>query len=571
MKKSKSLLLMLALVLVIGTVLAGCGGNNANTGNSASPTNAAATDAPANEGAEGGEKLAADQTLKINLSSEPPTFDPQQAQDSTANAILKLMYEGLTRQNAETGKAEEGIAESWDISADGLVYTFHLRDAKWSNGDAVTAKDFAFAWQRVLDPKAEQAAPYAYQLYYLKNAEDYNKGKVTDFSQVGVKVVDDKTLEVTLNNPTPYFLGLLSFYTYYPVHSSVKDNPKWATTPDTQITNGPFTLTEWTTGQSLKVTKNPSYYAADQIKAENINFSIVNSGATELLSYKNGELDRAGNPIGEIPTEQLPIVEKELPNEFSRKGIASVYYYQFNVTEKPFTNVKIRKALAMGLERQPIIDNITKGGQLPAFGYVPPGIQSNEQEYRAQVDDKQYFTENVDEAKKLLAEGLKEEGLDKLPLTLTYNTSESHQKVAVAIADMWKKNLGVEVKLENKEWGVFIEDRHNLNYQVARAGWSADYNDPMTYLDMWLTGGGNNDSGYSNAEYDKLVKEAQTSADNAVRQEKFAAAEKILMDDMVVIPIYYYTNNSLNKEYLKGSTIDFSGAIDLSRAYLLEH
>ncbi|MBT2288077.1 peptide ABC transporter substrate-binding protein [Paenibacillus albidus] len=571
MKKSKSLLLMLALVLVIGTVLAGCGGNNANTGNSASPTNAAATDAPANEGAEGGEKLAADQTLKINLSSEPPTFDPQQAQDSTSNAILKLMYEGLTRQNAETGKAEEGMAESWDISADGLVYTFHLRDAKWSNGDAVTAKDFAFAWQRVLDPKAEQAAPYAYQLFYLKNAEAYNDGKVTDFSQVGVKAVDDKTLEVTLNNPTPYFLGLLSFYTYYPVHSSVKDNAKWATAVDTQITNGPFTLTEWTTGQSLKVTKNPSYYAADQIKAENINFSIVNSGATELLSYKNGELDRAGGPIGEIPTEQLPIVEKELPNEFARKGIASVYYYQFNVTEKPFTNVKIRKALAMAIQRQPIIDNITLGGQLPAFGYVPPGIQSNEQEYRAQVDDKQYFTENVDEAKKLLAEGLKEEGLDKLSFSLTYNTSEGHQKIAVAVADMWKKALGVDVKLANKEWGVFLADKTAMNYQVARAAWSADYNDPMTYLDMWVTGGGNNDTGYSNPEYDKLIEEAKKSSDNKVRQEKFAAAEKLMMDDMIVIPIYYYTNNSLTKEYLKGVTLDFSGAIDLSRAYLLEH
>lgn len=573
MKKSKSLLLMIALVLVIGTVLAGCGGNNnASSGNNTAATNAPAGDnAGTNTGNTGEEKLAADQTLRINLSSEPPTFDPQQAQDSTSNAILKLMYEGLTRQNAETGQAEEGVAESWDISADGLVYTFHLRDSKWSNGDAVTANDFAFAWQRVLDPNAEQAAPYAYQLYYIKGAEDFNTGKITDFSQVGIKVIDEKTLEVTLANPTPYFLGLLSFYTYYPVHSSVKDNAKWATTVDTQITNGPFTLTEWTTGQSLAVTKNPSYYAADDIKAQQINFSIVNSGATELLSYKNGELDRAGGPIGEIPTEQLPIVEKELPNEFARKGIASVYYYQFNVTEKPFDNAKIRKALAMAIERQPIIDNITLGGQLPAFGFVPPGIQSNEQEYRAQVADSQYFTEDLTEAKKLLDEGLKEEGLDKLEFTITYNTSEGHQKIAVAIADQWKKALGVEVKLENKEWGVFIEDRHNLNYQVARAGWSADYNDPMTYLDMWVTGGGNNDSGYSNADYDKLIQEAKTSADNAVRQEKFAAAEKILMDDMVVIPIYYYTNNSLTKEYLKGVTLDFSGAIDLSRAYLLEH
>lgn len=574
MKKSKSLLLMIALVMVIGTVLAGCGGNNANNGNNASPTNAPATDNAGNTNtgnATGDEKLAADQTLKINLSSEPPTFDPQQAQDSTSNAILKLMYEGLTRQNAETGLAEEGVAEKWDISADGLVYTFHLRDSKWSNGDPVTANDFAFAWQRVLDPKAEQAAPYAYQLFYIKGAEDYFGGKITDFSQVGIKVIDEKTLEVTLTNPTPYFLGLLSFYTYYPVHSSVANDAKWATKVESQVTNGPFTLSEWTTGQSLAVVKNPTYYAADQIKAAGINFSIVSSGATELLSYKNGELDRAGGPIGEIPTEQLPIVEKELPNEFVRKGISSVYYYQFNVTEKPFTNVKIRKALAMAINRQPIIDNITLGGQIPAFGFVPPGIQSNEQEFRAQVDDSQYFGETLDEAKTLLAEGLKEEGLDKLSFTLTYNTSEGHQKIAVAVADMWKKNLGVEVKLENKEWGVFLEDKTNLNYQVARAGWSADYNDPMTYLDMWVTGGGNNDTGYSNAEYDKLIKEAKSSSDNAVRQEKFAAAEKLIMDDMIVIPIYYYTNNSLTKEYLKGVTLDFSGAIDLSRAYLLEH
>lgn len=573
MKKSKGLLLMIAIVLVIGTVLAGCGGNNnASNGNNAAATNTPSNEGNANTGNDtSGEKLAADQTLNINLSSEPPTFDPQQAQDSTSNAILKLMYEGLTRQNAETGQAEEGVAESWDISADGLVYTFHLRDSQWSNGDPVTANDFAFAWERVLDPNAEQAAPYAYQLYYIKGAEDFNTGKITDFSQVGVNVIDDKTLEVTLANPTPYFLGLLSFYTYYPVHSSVANDPKWATTVDTQITNGPFTLTEWTTGQSLAVTKNPSYYAADDIKAQTINFSIVNSGATELLSYKNGELDRAGGPIGDIPTEQLPIVEKELPNEFARKGISSVYYYQFNITEKPFDNVKIRKALAMAIERQPIIDNITLGGQLPAFGFVPPGIQSDGEEYRAQVADSQYFSENIEEAKALLEEGLKEEGLDKLTFTISYNTSEGHQKIAVAVADQWKKALGVEVKLENKEWGVFLQDKQNLNYQVARAGWSADYNDPMTYLDMWVTGGGNNDIGYANPEYDQLIQEAKTSSDNAVRQEKFAAAEKLMMDDMILIPIYYYTNNSLTKEYLKGVTLDFSGAIDLSRAYLLEH
>ncbi|QUL53592.1 peptide ABC transporter substrate-binding protein [Paenibacillus tritici] len=572
MKKSKSLLLMFALVLVIGTVLAGCGGNknNANSG-----TNAAATTAPegsTNTGTTGDEKLAADQTLRVNLTAEPPTFNPAQAQDSQANTVLKTMYEGLTRMNDETGQAEPGIAEKWDVSADGLVYTFHLRDAQWSNGDPVEAADFVRAWKIVLDPNTDPTAPYAYQLYYMKNAEEYYGKKITDFSQVGVKAVDAKTLEVTLKAPTPYFLGLLSFYTYYPVHKSVEGNAKWATSKDTMITNGAFTLTEWTTGQSLQVSKNDKYWDAANIKLAKIDFSLVNSGATELLSYKNGELDRAGNPHGEIPQEQIPIVQKELPNEFQRKGIASTYYYEFNITEKPFDNVKIRKALAMSINRQALIDNVTLGGQIPAFGYVPPGIAGADGEFRNAVKD-DYFKEDLEGAKKLLAEGLAEEGLTALPpVELSYNTSEGHKKIALAVADMWKQALGITVNTVNQEWAVFIDNRQNLNYQIARAGWTADYNDPMTFLDMWVTGGGNNDTGYANPEYDKLINEAKTSSDLAKRQELFAQAEKmIIQDDMILIPFYYYTNNSLTKEYLKGVTLDFSGAIDFTRGYLLEH
>lgn len=573
MKKSKSLLLMIALVLVIGTVLAGCGGNKANNGN------AAATNAPGNEGstntgtATGDEKLAADQTLRVNLTSEPPTFDPAQAQDSQANTVLKTMYEGLTRMNDETGQAEPGMAEKWDISADGLVYTFHLRDAQWSNGDPVEAADFVRAWQRVLDPATAPVPPYAYQLYYLKNGEEYNKTKtVTDFKQVGVKAVDAKTLEVTLKSPTPYFLGLLSFYTYYPVHKSVEGNAKWATSKDTMIVNGPYTLSEWTTGQSLQVTKNEKYWDAASIKLSKIDFTLVNSGATELLSYKNGELDRAGAPNGEIPQEQLPIVKKELPNEFVSKGIAATYFYEFNVNEKPFTNAKIRKALAMAVNRQSLIDNVTKGGQLPAFGLVPPGIAGADGEYRTAVKDS-YFTEDIEQAKTLLAEGLKEEGLTALPpVELIYNTSEGHKKIALAVADMWKQALGITVNTVNQEWAVFLTNRQNHNFQISRVGWTADYNDPMTFLDLFVTGGGNNDAGYANPEYDKLIADAKASSDLAKRQEDFAAAEKMLIeDDMVLIPFYYYTNISLTKEYLKGVTLDFSGAVDFTRAYLLEH
>ncbi|MNI37585.1 Oligopeptide-binding protein OppA precursor [compost metagenome] len=212
------------------------------------------------------------------------------------------------------------------------------------------------------------------------------------------------------------------------------------------------------------------------------------------------------------------------------------------------------------------------GGQLPAFGFIPPGIKGVNDEYRNEVKD-DYFTENVEEAKKLLEEGMKEEGYTQLPeITLTYNSSEAHKKIALAVADMWKKNLGVDVKTENQEWGVFIENRQNLNYQVARAGWTADYNDPMTFLDMWTSNSGNNDIGLKNEEYDKLINEAKTTEDNAKRNENFKKAEEILVKDtMGIMPIYYYTNIALEKPYLKGVSLDFSGGIDYTRAYLLEH
>lgn len=567
MKKSKSLLLLLTLVLAVGTLLSACGSNNEK--NSANGGNNAATGSN-NAANSGDEKLAADQTLRINLSAEPPTFDPAQAQDSQANTVLKTMYEGLTRMD-ESGEPQPAAAESWKV--DGTKYTFTLRkDAKWSNGDPVTAKDFVFAWERVLSPNTQPAAPYAYQLYYLKNAQEYNEGKITDFSQVGVKAVDDYTLEVELVAPTPYFLGLTSFYTFYPVHQSVKDDPKWAVDQSKMIVNGAFTLTSWIKGQTIEVTKNENYWDKDSIKLSKITMSLVNSGATELTSYKNGELDRAGHPNGEIPTDQIPIVQQELKDEFKVKGIASTYYYEFNVTAEPFDNVNIRKAFAMAIDRQAIVDKVTLGGQLPAFGYVPPGIKGLNDEFRTENKD-DFFTENVEEAKKLLEQGMKEKGYTKLPeITLIYNSSEGHKKIALAVADMWKKNLGVDVKTENQEWGVFIENRQNLNYQVARAGWSADYNDPMTFIDMWTSNSGNNDTGFKNEEYDKLVSEAKTTEDNAKRNENFKKAEELLIkDNMVLMPIYYYTNVAVEKPYLKNVVLDFSGAIDYTRAYLLEH
>jgi len=563
--KRKSLLVLLTLILAFGTVLAACGSKNEGTGNTDTGS--------ANEG----NGLAKDQILKINLSAEPPTLDPAQAKDSQTNTVLKFLYEGLVRIDAD-GKEQAGVAKDWTISEDGLKYVFNLNpDAKWSNGDAITAEDFVRSWERALKP--ETASPYAYQLYYIKGAEGYNlskdetyKGtKVTDFSQVGVKATDEHTLEVTLENPTPYFLGLTAFYTYYPVHASADTNDKFFTDYKNMIVNGPFVMDQYAKGQKIVVKKNEGYHAAADIKLAEINMSLTNSSASELQAYKSGQLDYTGAPNGEIPSDQIPSVKAELPDEFKATGIASTYYYQFNVNEAPFNNVKIRKAFAMAIQRQLIVDKVTQGGQIPAFGFVPPGIRGENSEFRDEHKD-DYFTENVEEAKALLAEGMKEEGYTTLPaVTLIYNTSDGHAKIALAVADMWKQNLGVDVKTENQEWGVFLENRQNQNFQVARAGWSADYSDPYNFLEMWTTGNTNNDSKFSNEQYDKDVKETVKSADPAARMAAFADAEKILIqDEMGVMPIYYYTNVSLTKPYLKGVQLDFSGAIDFTRAYLEE-
>ncbi|MDN4620531.1 peptide ABC transporter substrate-binding protein [Paenibacillus sp. PsM32] len=552
--KRKSWLVLMALVMAFGTLLAACGSGSSNTGTS---------------GESGDGTTAAAQDLHINMSAEPPTFDPAQAKDSQTNTALRLMYEGLTRPGTD-GNPVPGVAEKWDVSEDGLKYTFHLRDnAQWSNGEPVTAKDFAYAWERVLSPKTTPASEYAYQLYYIKNGQEFNEGKVKDFADVGVKVVDDKTLEVTLANPTSYWLGLTSFYTYYPVNQkNVEANPQWASKADTMITNGAFNLTTWTTGQELAWTKNAKYWDASSIKLNTITSSLVNSGATEFSSYQSGQLDYAGAPTGEIPTDQIPAAKQQYPDQFQAKGIASTYYYLFNVKEKPFNNLKIRQAFSMAINRQAIVDNVTLGGQIPAYGYVPPGIKGNNEEFRTEYKDS-YFTEDAAKAKQLLAEGMKEEGYTTLPeITLIYNSSEAHQKIALAIADMWKNNLGVSVKTQNQEWSVFLDNRQSGNYQIARAGWTADYNDPMTFLDMWMTGNGNNDAKYSNPEYDKLLKDAQATQDNAKRMDDMSKAEKILVqDDMAMMPIYYYTSVSLVKPNLKGIFVDFSGAIDFTRAY----
>lgn len=539
----KSAIVSMSIVLLAGTALIGCGKKD-----------------------ESGAAAAADQKFRMLIASEPPSLDPGLAQDNNSSTVLRPIYEALTRKD-ESGEVKPAAAEKWDVSKDGLKYTFYLRkDAKWSNGDPVKASDFEFAWKRALDPAMTPPAPYAYQLYYIKNAEEYNTKAITDANQVGVKAKDDYTLEVELKSPTPYFDSLVSFYTYFPLNEKhVKANPKFAAEASTMVTNGPFLLKEWKHNDSLTLVKNPNYYAAKDIKLTEVNMKILNDPGAMLNMYNTGQIDWAGRPTNEFPVDQLPKLKADKAMNLQIKGIASTYYYEFNTKAAPFDNVKIRKAFSMAIDRKAIVDKITQGDQLPAFGLVPPGIKGEKKTFREEVKD-DYFKEDAAAAKKLLEEGMKEKGYTKLPdVTLIYNKSEAHKKIAEAVVDMWRKTLGVEVKLEVQEFGVYIKNRQNGNFQVARAGWGADYNDPMTYIDLLLSTGGNNNSKYNNAEYDKLIKEAYSTADEAKRMKAMAQAEKIMINDMPVAPIYYYTGIWAQKDYVKNVFVDYKGDIDFTR------
>ncbi|QHT60601.1 peptide ABC transporter substrate-binding protein [Paenibacillus lycopersici] len=531
----KKMLLLVSLALVLTAALSACGKSGSGSG----------------------------QTFRMNLTTEPPSLDVAQAQDQVSFTVMSGLFEGLTRMDAN-GNIVPGVAEKWDISADGKTYTFHLRDAKWSNGDAVTAKDFENSWKRTLDPNLNPPAPYAYQLYYIKNGQNYNIAQdnpnhITDASQVGVKAIDDKTLEVQLENPTPYFLNIAAFFTAYPIHEG-----STFAEANGYVGNGPFKMKSWKHGDSIELVPNENYWDKDNIKLTSVKFSMVKDPNTELSMYKTGQLDWAGAPTGSIPTEQIAKYRTENNKELNIKGIASTYYYNFNNTKKPFDNAKVREALSMAINRQDLVDKVTKAGQVPAYGFVSTGIHGVNGEYREEVKDN-YFTEDVAKAKQLLAEGLAEEGMTKMPaFSLSFNEG-THEQVAQAIADMWKTNLGIDVKLEKQEWKVFLKNRQSLNYDIARAGWGADYNDPMTFIDMFTSKGGNNDIGFKNADYDALVKDAYATNDQQKRVDDMAKAEKILIgDNMAIMPLYYYSSAQLIKPYVKNFVVDYSGNIDYS-------
>ena len=520
---NRKITLLLSLILVVAIVFTGCSLNKAT----------------------GKKKI-----LYSNNGSEPGSLDPALAQGTHESWVLENVFEGLMTFD-EKGELVKGMAKDYKISDDGLVYTFTIReDAKWSNGEPVKAEDFEFAWKRALDP--EMAADYAYQLYYIKGGEAFNSGETTA-DQVAVKALDDKTLEVTLEFPTAYFLELTAFYTYMPVNKAmVESNPDWAKSPETHISNGPFKLVKWEHNAKIVMEKNPEYYNAKKIKLDGIDLDIIEDQNTAWQKYDGGEYHILLDP----PTSVVAQLREEDSKELTLGAQVGTYYYNVNPDVEPFNNVKVRKALSMALDRETIVRDITQGGQIAAEGVVPYGLMDeNGKEFRDGVGN--LIEYNPEEAKVLFEEGLAEEGMtldefNSKNFILLYNTSESHKKIAQAAQEMWRTKLGINIGLENVEFQVKLDREKAGDYEISRGGWIGDYMDPMTLLDLWWSDSSFNDVNYNNPEYDKRILESKTLMDQKVRMENMREAEKMLMEDMAVIPVYFYTQPYVTKPGVKG-------------------
>ena len=520
---NRKLMLFLSLILVGTIVFTGCSSTTSKTG----------------------EKI-----LRSNNGSEPGSLDPALAQGTHESWVLENVFEGLMTFD-EKGELVNGMAKDYKISGDGLIYTFTIRDdAKWSNGDPVTAEDFEFTWKRALDP--ELAADYAYQLYYIKGGEAFNTGEGSR-EDVAVKAIDEKTLEVTLESPTAYFLELTAFYTYFPVNKNVvESNPDWAKKPETHISNGPFKLVKWDHNAKLVMEKNPEYYNAKKIKLDGIDLDIIEDQNTAWQKYDAGEY----HILVDIPTSVVAQLQEEKNKELSIGAQVGTYYYNVNPGVKPFNNVKVRKALSMALDRETIVKDITQGGQMAAEGVVPYGLMDEKgKEFRDGVGN--LIEYNPEDAKKLFEEGLAEEGMtleefNNSNFVLLYNTSESHKKIAQAAQEMWRTKLGINIGLENVEFQVKLDREKAGDYEISRGGWIGDYMDPMTILDLWWSGSSFNDVNYNNPEYDKRILESKSIMDQKVRMQNMREAEKMLMEDMAVIPVYFYTQPYVTKPGVKG-------------------
>ncbi|MDE9494469.1 oligopeptide ABC transporter substrate-binding protein OppA [Xenorhabdus bovienii] len=495
-----------------------------------------------------GVQLAEKQVLVRNNGSEPQSLDPHKIEGVPESNIARDLFEGIVI-NGPNGEILPGVATHWE-NQDFKVWTFHLRkDAKWSNGDPVTAQDFVYSWRRLADPNT--ASPYASYLQYahILNVDDVIKGKQKTES-LGVKALDDHTVQVTLSEPVPYLVRLLIHSTMSPVHRATveKYGDRW-TQPKNFVGNGAYKLKSWNINERLVFERSPTYWDNKNTIIDQVTFLPISSEVTDVNRYRSGEIDIT---YSNLPIELFQKLKKEIPAQLRVNPYLCTYFYEINNQKPPFNDPRVRTALKLGMDRDLITNKVKAQGDTPAYGWVPPYIadfKDEKPDWYTKLNQQQ----RNEEAKKLLVEA----GFSKdnpLKISLLYNTSDLHKKMAIAAAAIWKKNIGVEVSLENQEWKTFLDTRHQGNYDIARAGWCADYNEPTTFLNVKLSYSSNNTAHYKSEAFDALMKEALKVKSDAERVEIYKQANALIDKDSAVVPLYYYVSTRLVKPYVGGYT-----------------
>lgn len=553
MKNTKKFL-ALALASVMAVSVAACGSSSSTNDTSAADSSTTTEAADTTASADG-------YNLAVCLASEPMTIDPALNSAVDGAIMTNHMFEGLVKWvDNGSGEAElaPGQAESWEktVNDDGTVtYAIKMRDGiKWSDGKDVTAGDFEYSWKRLADPAT--AADYCYMIDMVQGYAEVADGSA-DKDTLGIKAVDDKNLEITLSYDCPYFEEIMAFPATFPVRQDiVEGNEEWTYSPETYIGNGAYKMVEWSHNAYILTEKSETYYDYENLGPDTIKYTLLDDNNAMLAAFNSGEL----NFIMNFPTDEM--ANYLASGQITVAPYIGTYYVCFNTEDEVFSNPLVRQAFSLVIDRNYIVENVSQSGEVPATGYVPSGVYDAEgangddfrtvggEYYSVSADD---YQANCDKARELLAEAGYPNGEGFPAVEYMYNTDDRHKAIAEALQNMWQTELGVTVNLSNQDWNVFLKSRKDGDFQIARNGWIADYNDPCSFLDMWYTGGGNNDAQYSNPEYDALIDAAKATSDQTERMAAFHKAEDLLIgQDSVLAPIYFYTNPYMLSDNISG-------------------
>ena len=528
------------LILAVITTLSACGGSESNVvqGNR-------------------------DGIFHYGNGSEPQGLDPHVVTGVPENKLIRALFEGLAVKNPYTLEPEPGVAESWDISEDGKVVTFHINpQAKWSNGDSVTASDYVWSWERALSPKMGNL--YAYMLFPIVNSEAYAKGEIENFEEVGVKALDDQTLQVTLNAPTPYFIQLMDHYSTFAVHPETIEQygsktdrfTKW-TRVENMVNNGPFNLSEWKLNRRISMVKSETYWDKDNVELNGIVFYPTENIVSEERMFRVGQLHYTQS----IPLDKIPVYQDMPDTPYVQAPYLGTYFYLLNTDRPPVDDVRVRKALSMSIDREKLNNTVLQKTNVAAYSITPPDTMG--------YNPPKLFDYDPAQAKQLLADAGYPNGEGWPGLELIYNTSESHRKIAVALQQMWKETLNVSVTISNQEWKVYLDSVTQMDFQIARRGWIGDYVDANNFLDLYLTDGGNNNTGFSDPRYDEMILTLAPQASSREERYKiFYEAETLLMEQMPILPVFTYTSKHLIHPSVKGLPSNLMDSLNLKYVWL---